>query len=459
MSEQTRYILNETDLPKQWYNINADSPVAPNPVLRPDTLEPVTPDFLSVLFPMELIMQEVSTDRYIDIPEEVREIYKLYRPTPLLRARRLEKALGTPAHIYYKYEGVSPAGSHKPNTAIAQAFYNKKEGTKALTTETGAGQWGSALSMACNMFDLDLEVYMVKVSYEQKPYRRILMETYGAQVFASPTERTNYGRALLEQDPDNPGSLGIAISEAVEVAATSGGAKKYSLGSVLNHVLMHQSVIGEEALKQMDMAGEYPNVVIGCTGGGSNFAGIAYPFLRENLKNGQRTRLLAVEPSASPSFTKGTFTFDYGDTAKMGPVVKMYTLGHGFVPPSIHAGGLRYHGMSPSMSAFVDAGLIDAVAVHQKATFEAAVQFARAEGILPAPESAHAIRAAIDEALDAKEKGEKRVILFNLSGHGHFDLSAYESYLSGKLEDFEYPAEAVTAAMEDLPQVNMETTP
>jgi tryptophan synthase beta chain len=437
----------------------ADSPVPPNPVLRPDTLEPVTPDFLSVLFPMELIMQEVSTDRYIDIPDEVREIYKLYRPTPLLRARRLEKALGTPAHIYYKYEGVSPAGSHKPNTAIPQAFYNKKEGTKALTTETGAGQWGSALAMACNMFDLDLEVYMVKVSYQQKPYRRILMETYGAQVFASPTERTNYGRALLEQDPDNPGSLGIAISEAVEVAATSGGAKKYSLGSVLNHVLMHQSVIGEEALKQMDMAGEYPDVVIGCTGGGSNFAGIAYPFLRENLKNGQRTRLLAVEPSASPSFTKGTFTFDYGDSAKMGPVVKMYTLGHGFVPASIHAGGLRYHGMSPSMSAFVDAGLIDAIAVHQKATFEAAVQFARAEGILPAPESAHAIRGAIDEALDAKEKGEKRVILFNLSGHGHFDLSAYESYLSGQLEDYEYPAEAVTAAMDELPQVNMEMTP
>ena len=456
MSEQTRYILNESDLPKQWYNIMADSPVPPNPVLRPDTLEPVTPDFLSVLFPMELIMQEVSTDRYIDIPDEVREVYKLYRPTPLLRARRLEKALGTPAHIYYKYEGVSPAGSHKPNTAIAQAFYNKKEGTKALTTETGAGQWGSALAMACNMFDLDLEVYMVKVSYQQKPYRRILMETYGAQVFASPTERTNYGRALLEQDPDNPGSLGIAISEAVEVAATSGGTKKYSLGSVLNHVLTHQSVIGEEALKQMDMAGEYPDVVIGCTGGGSNFAGIAYPFLRENLKNGQRTRLLAVEPSASPSFTKGTFTFDYGDSAKMGPVVKMYTLGHGFVPASIHAGGLRYHGMSPSMSAFVDAGLIDAIAVHQKATFEAAVQFARAEGILPAPESAHAIRAAIDEALEAKEKGEKRVILFNLSGHGHFDLSAYEAYLNGQLEDYEYPAEAVTAAMEELPQVKME---
>jgi len=455
MSEQTRFLLNESDLPKFWYNVMADSPVAPNPVLRPDTLEPVTPDFLGVLFPMELIMQEVSTDQHIEIPEEVREIYKLYRPTPLLRARRLEKALGTPAHIYYKYEGVSPAGSHKPNTAIPQAFYNKKEGTKALTTETGAGQWGSALAMACNMFDLDLEVYMVKVSYQQKPYRRILMQTYGAQVFASPTDRTNYGRALLEQDSDNPGSLGIAISEAVEVAATSGGTKKYSLGSVLNHVLMHQTVIGEEALKQMDMADEYPDVVIGCTGGGSNFAGLAYPFLRENLKNGQRTRLLAVEPSASPSLTKGTFTFDYGDTAKMAPVVKMHTLGHGFVPPSIHAGGLRYHGMSPSMSAFVDAGLIDAVAVPQKATFEAAVQFARAEGIVPAPESSHAIRAALDEALDAKAKDEKRVILFNLSGHGNFDMAAYDSYLSDKLEDYDYPAEDVEAAMKELPDVKL----
>jgi len=459
MSEHTRYLLSEDDLPKQWYNVLADSPIPPNPVLRPDTLEPVTPDFLSVLFPMELIMQEVSTERYIDIPEEVREIYKLYRPTPLLRARRLEKALGTPAHIYYKYEGVSPAGSHKPNTAIPQAFYNKAGGTKALTTETGAGQWGSALSMACNMFDLDLEVYMVKVSYQQKPYRRILMETYGAQVFPSPTERTNYGRALLEQDPNNPGSLGIAISEAVEAAATSNGNKKYSLGSVLNHVLMHQTVIGEEALKQMDMAGEYPDVVIGCVGGGSNFAGIAYPFLRENLKNGQRTRLLAVEPSATPSLTKGRFTFDYGDTAKMAPVVKMHTLGHGFVPPTIHAGGLRYHGMAPSISAFVDGGLIDAVSVNQKATFEAAVQFTQTEGILPAPESAHAIRAAIDEALDAKERDERRVILFNLSGHGHFDLAAYESYLSGQLEDFEYPADAVTSAMEKLPQVKAEMTP
>ena len=455
MSKQTRFILNESDLPKFWYNVMADSPVAPNPVLRPDTLEPVTPEFLAVLFPMALIMQEVSSERYIEIPDEVREIYKLYRPTPLMRARRLEKALDTPAHIYYKYEGVSPAGSHKPNTAIPQAFYNKIEGTKALTTETGAGQWGSALAMACNMFDLDLEVYMVKVSYQQKPYRRILMQTYGAQVYASPTDRTNYGRALLEQDPDNPGSLGIAISEAVEVAATSGGKKKYSLGSVLNHVLMHQSVIGEEALKQMGMAGEYPDVVIGCAGGGSNFSGLAYPFLRENLKNGQRARLLAVEPAASPSMTKGTFTFDYGDSAKMAPVVKMYTLGHDFVPPSIHAGGLRYHGMAPSLSAFVDAGLIEAIAVPQKATFDAAVQFARAEGIVPAPESSHAIRAAIDEALDAKSKGEKRIILFNLSGHGHFDLAAYEAYLEGKLEDYEYPADDVKAAMEKLPKVNM----
>ena len=383
---QTRFLLNESDLPKSWYNVMADSPLPPTPVLRPDTLEPVTPDFLSVLFPMELIMQEISTERYIEIPEEVREIYKLYRPTPLIRARRLEKALDTPAHIYYKYEGASPAGSHKPNTAIAQAYYNKKAGTKALTTETGAGQWGSALALACSFFDLDLEVYMVKVSYQQKPYRRIMMETYGSQVFASPTDRTNYGRSVLKADPNSPGSLGIAISEAVEVAATSGGKKKYSLGSVLNHVLMHQTVIGEEALKQMDLADEYPDVVIGCVGGGSNFAGLAYPFLRENLKNGKRARLVAVEPTAAPSLTKGVYAFDYGDTAKMAPVVKMHTLGHGFVPPSIHAGGLRYHGMAPSLSAFFNAGLIDAVAVKQKPTFEAAIQFARTEGIIPAPE-------------------------------------------------------------------------
>ena len=455
MSDQTRFLLNESDLPKFWYNVMADSPLPPTPVLRPDTLEPVTPDFLSVLFPMDLILQEVSNERFIEIPEEVREIYKLYRPTPLHRAHRLEKALGTPAHIYYKYEGASPAGSHKLNTAIPQAFYNKKAGTKALTTETGAGQWGSALALACNFFGLDLEVYMVKVSYQQKPYRRVMMETYGAQVFASPTDRTDNGRAILKQDPNSPGSLGIAISEAVEVAAKSGGKKKYSLGSVLNHVLMHQTVIGEEALKQMDLANEYPDVVIGCVGGGSNFSGLAYPFLRENLKNGKRARLVAIEPTATPSITKGVYAFDYGDTAKTAPVVKMYTLGHGFVPPSIHAGGLRYHGMAPSLSAFCDAGLIEAIAVKQKPTFEAAIQFARTEGIIPAPESAHAIRAAMDEALDAKKKGEKRVILFNLSGHGNFDLGAYESFLNGKLEDYEYPAEAVKAAMADLPKVSM----
>jgi tryptophan synthase beta chain len=454
MSEtQTRFNLSQNDLPKFWYNINADSGIPPAPVLHPGTLEPVTPDFLSVLFPMDLILQEISAERYIEIPEEVREIYKLWRPTPLMRAVRLEKALGTPAHIYYKYEGASPVGSHKPNTAIAQAFYNKIAGTHAMTTETGAGQWGTSLAMACNFFDMDLEVYMVKVSYNQKPYRRIYMETFGAQVFASPTDRTNYGRSLLAADPDNSGSLGIAISEAVEAAAASGGTKKYGLGSVLNHVLLHQTVIGEESLKQMDMAGEYPDVVIGCVGGGSNFSGIAFPFLRENLKNGQRTRLVAVEPTATPSLTKGRYTFDYGDTAKMAPVVKMHTLGHTFMPPGIHAGGLRYHGMAPTLSGLVDAGLVDAIAVKQRATFEAAVQFARSEGIIPAPESSHAVRAAIDEALDAKAKGEKRVILFNLSGHGHFDMVAYEKYLSSNLEDYEYPAEAVAEAMKDLPQV------
>ncbi|MDD5467395.1 MAG: TrpB-like pyridoxal phosphate-dependent enzyme [Anaerolineales bacterium] len=453
MSNQTRFLLNESDLPRFWYNINADSPVAPTPVLNPQTLEPVTPDFLSVLFPMELIMQEISTERYIEIPAEVREIYKLWRPTPLLRARRLEKALGTPAHIYYKYEGVSPAGSHKPNTAIAQAYYNKVSGTKAITTETGAGQWGSALALACSFFDIDLEVFMVKVSYNQKPYRRLMMETFGAQVFASPTDRTQYGRTILTQDPDSPGSLGMAISEAVEVAATSGGVKKYSLGSVLNHVLMHQTVIGEEALKQMDLVGEYPDVVLGCVGGGSNFAGIAYPFLRENLVDGRKTRLVAVEPTATPSLTRGTYTFDYGDSARMAPVVKMHTLGHSFVPAPIHAGGLRYHGMAPSLCALYNAGHIQAVAVPQLATFAAGVQFARCEGIIPAPESAHAIWAAIDEALEAKRLGEKRVILFNLSGHGNFDMASYEAYFSGKLQDYEYPEADIQKAMLSLPKV------
>jgi tryptophan synthase beta chain len=455
MSDNTRYHLQENDIPRFWYNINADMPVPPTPVLNPQTMEPITPDFLSVLFPMELILQEVSQERYIEIPDEVREIYKLYRPTPLVRARRLEKALGTPAHIYYKNESVSPAGSHKFNTAVPQAFYNKAAGTQALTTETGAGQWGSALAMSCSFFDLDLEVYMVAVSYRQKPYRRILIETYGAQVFSSPTDRTQYGRGLREIDPDSCGSLGIAISEAVEAAATSGGRKKYSLGSVLNHVLTHQTVIGEEALKQMDMAGEYPDVVIGCVGGGSNFSGLAFPFVREKIREGRGTRLVAVEPTATPSLTRGVYTFDYGDTAQMAPIVKMHTLGHDFLPPPIHAGGLRYHGMAPALCALFDAGYIDAVAVPQLATFEAAIQFARSEGILPAPESAHAIRAAIDEALDAKAKGEKRVILFNLSGHGHFDLSSYESYLSGYLQDYEYPSEAIAAAMERLPKIEV----
>jgi tryptophan synthase beta chain len=453
MTTQIRFSLHETDIPKYWYNINADSPVSPEPVLHPQTLEPVTPDFLSVLFPMELIHQEISTERYIEIPTEVRDLYKLWRPTPLIRAMRLEKFLGTPAHIYFKYEGTSPVGSHKANTAIAQAFYNKTSGTKALTTETGAGQWGSALAMACSFFDLNLEIYMVKVSYNQKPYRRYLMETYGAHVYASPTERTEYGKSIIQDDPENPGSLGIAISEAVEVAAKSGGVKKYSLGSVLNHVLLHQTVIGQEAIKQMDLAGEYPDVVIGCVGGGSNFAGIAYPFLHENLTNARQTRLLAVEPNATPSLTRGKYTFDYGDTAKMAPVVKMHTLGHNFVPPPIHAGGLRYHGMAPSICSLYDAGYLQAIAVPQLATFQAAIQFAQTEGIVPAPESAHAIRAAIDEALDAKMKGDSRVILFNLSGHGDYDMGAYQAYLSGQLEDYEYPEEAIRISLENLPKV------
>ena len=456
MSTQTRFILSESDLPRHWYNINADLPFPPTPVLHPQTKQPVTPDFLGVLFPMELILQEISTERYIQIPEEIRDVYKLYRPTPLLRARRLERALGTPAHIYYKYEGASPVGSHKPNTAIAQAFYNKAAGSKALTTETGAGQWGSALAMAGSFFEIAVEVYMVKVSYNQKPYRRIMMETYGAQVYASPTDRTQTGRAILADDPDSPGSLGIAISEAVEAAATSDGQKKYSLGSVLNHVLMHQTIIGEEALKQMELADEYPDVVIGCVGGGSNFAGIAYPFLRRNLQDGARTRILAVEPSATPSLTRGVYTFDYGDSARMAPIVKMHTLGHTFMPAPIHAGGLRYHGMAPSLSALVDAGYIEAIAVPQLATFEAAVLFGRTEGIIPAPESAHAIRSAIDEALDAKEKGDARVILFNLSGHGNFDMAAYEAYLRGDLIDYDYPEKAVQEAMSHLPVIQLE---
>ncbi len=450
---ETKYLLNESDLPKSWYNINADIPVAPHPILHPQTLEPVTTDFLAQIFPNSLIEQEISTDRYISIPEEVREIYKLWRPTPLIRARKLEKALNTPAHIYFKNEGVSPTGSHKPNTAVPQAYYNKVEGIKSLTTETGAGQWGSALSMAGSFFDLNIEVYMVRVSYDHKPYRRLMMEAFGGHVYSSPTNRTEYGRSVLVQDPDTPGSLGMAISEAVEAAVTSRGEKKYSLGSVLNHVLTHQSVIGEEALKQMDLAGEYPDVVIGCVGGGSNFGGIAYPFLRENLLNGQQTRLVAVEPAATPSLTKGLYAFDYGDTACLAPVLKMYTLGHDFVPAPLHAGGLRYHGMAASISALYDEGYIEAIAVPQLGTFEAALTFARTEGIIPAPESAHAIKAAIDEALEAKEQGEERVIVFNLSGHGYFDMTAYQEYMNGGLENYQQPQEAIDMALKNLPVV------
>ncbi|HEX6313264.1 MAG TPA: TrpB-like pyridoxal phosphate-dependent enzyme [Gemmatimonadaceae bacterium] len=453
MSEQHTYQLDEKEIPKAWYNINADLPVPPQPVLHPGTMEPVTPDFLGVLFPMSLILQEISTERYVEIPEPVREVYKLWRPTPLMRALRLEKALGTPAHIYYKYEGVSPVGSHKPNTAVAQAFFNKDAGTKALVTETGAGQWGSALAMACNFFDMDLEVFMVKISHQQKPYRRIIMENFDATVYASPTDRTHAGRAALETDPETPGSLGIAISEAVETAATSGGAKRYALGSVLGHVLMHQTVIGLEALKQMELAGEYPDFVIGCAGGGSNFAGFAYPFLHQNLTAGKKSRIIAVEPASCPSLTRGQYAFDWGDTAASAPIVKMHTLGHTFIPPGIHAGGLRYHGMAPSVSALVDHGDIEARAVKQLETFAAAVEFSRAEGIIPAPESAHAIRVAIDEAIKCRESGEKKVIAFNLSGHGHFDMMAYEAYHRGQLQDYEYPQEAIAEAMTHLPQV------
>jgi len=453
MSEQVKYLLNESDIPKQWYNIVADSPIPLTPVLNPQTKELITPEFLGVLFPKSLIMQEVSTDRYIDIPQEVRDIYRLWRPTPLVRARRLEKLLDTPAHIYYKNEGASISGSHKCNTAVAQAYYNKIDGTHALTTETGAGQWGSALAMAGSFFDLSVEVYMVNVSYYQKPYRRIIMQTFGAEIYPSPTDRTDYGKALLAENPQMDGSLGIAISEAVEMAVKSGGKKKYALGSVLNHVLLHQTVIGQECLKQMDMADEYPDVVIGCVGGGSNFSGIALPFLRENLISGKTTRLVAVEPEATPSFTQGLYAFDYGDTAMTAPIVKMCTLGHDFIPAPIHAGGLRYHGMAPLLSGLYKGGLIDAVCVPQLGTFEAAIQFASTEGIIPAPESAHAIRAVIDEALDAREKGEERVILFNLSGHGLLDLSAYDAYLSGELIDDKLHVDK-NEIKKSLPQVN-----
>jgi tryptophan synthase beta chain len=450
-----KYFLPEQELTTHWYNILPDIVATggpPPPPLHPGTLQPIGPEDLAPLFPMSLIAQEVSQDRFIEIPEAIREVYKLWRPSPVMRAHRLEQALGTRAHIYYKYEGVSPAGSHKPNTAVAQAYYNKLEGTRRLTTETGAGQWGSALSLACQMFDLELKVYMVRVSYEQKPYRRIMMETWGGKVVPSPSPDTEAGRRMLADDPDSPGSLGMAISEAVEDAASREDTK-YSLGSVLNHVLMHQTVVGEEALKQMALAGEYPDVVVGCVGGGSNFAGLAFPFLRERLMQGKQTRFLAAEPEACPTLTKGEYVYDFGDTAGMTPLVKMYTLGHTFVPPGIHAGGLRYHGMAPLICELHARGHIEAQAYPQTRVFEAAIQFARTEGIIPAPESAHAIRAAIEEAQAADAAGEDRVILFNLSGHGHFDLAAYDQYLSGKLEDYAYPEEMVRAAMQSIPKV------
>jgi tryptophan synthase beta chain len=452
MTRRTKFTLDEDRIPRSWYNIAADLPVPPQPYLHPATLEPLGPDDLAPLFPMALIGQEVSADREIEIPEPVREAYALYRPSPLYRAHRLEAALDTPAHIYYKYEGVSAAGSHKPNTALAQAYYNKEQGVTRLATETGAGQWGSALAFAGAYFGLEVKVYMVRASYDQKPYRRILMETYGAEVVASPSPTTNYGRSVLAATPDSPGSLGMAISEAVEDAATRDDTK-YSLGSVLNHVLLHQTVIGQEAIEQMGMAGESPDIVIGCTGGGSNFAGMAFPFLGRNFRDGAKHRIIAVEPEAAPSLTRGIYAYDFGDTAKMAPVAKMFTLGHDFIPEPIHAGGLRYHGMSPLVSLLKEHGYIEARSVHQRASFAAGVQFARAEGILPAPEPTHAIKVAIDEALSAKEAGEARVILFNLCGHGHFDLSAYERYLNGSLEDFEYPAERVEAALKSLPKV------
>jgi tryptophan synthase beta chain len=449
---QTKFVLDEARIPRSWYNIAADLPVAPSPYLHPGTLGPIGPEDLAPLFPMALIGQEVSTEREIEIPEPVRDAYRLYRPSPLYRAHRLERVLDTPAHIYYKYEGGSPAGSHKPNTAIAQAFYNKEQGVKRLATETGAGQWGSALAFAGALFGLEVKVYMVRASYDQKPYRRILMETYGAEVVASPSLTTNYGRSVLAQTPDSPGSLGMAISEAVEDAATRDDTK-YALGSVLNHVLLHQTVIGQEAMEQMEMAGESPDIIIGCTGGGSNFAGLTFPFLGRNFRGGAKHRVIAVEPEAAPSMTRGVYAYDFGDTAKMAPVAKMFTLGHDFMPEPIHAGGLRYHGMSPLVSLLKENGYIEARAVHQRSTFEAGVMFARAEGILPAPEPTHAIKVAIDEALAAKQAGESKVILFNLCGHGHFDLSAYERYLNGSLEDFEYPLERVQAALARLPQV------
>lgn len=450
--DTVKYLLPEDRIPSVWYNIQADLPTPAPPVLHPGTGQPISPDDLAPLFPMALIMQEVSTERAIEIPEEVQAIYRQWRPTPLCRARRLEKALDTPAHIYYKNEGVSPAGSHKPNTAIAQAYYNKAAGIKRLSTETGAGQWGSALAMACAFFGMECKVFMVRVSYNQKPYRRGLIEAYGASVTASPSSETNAGRAILAEHPDSTGSLGIAISEAVEVAAMDPNTN-YSLGSVLNHVMLHQTVIGLEALEQMELAGEYPDVLIGCIGGGSNFAGLTFPFIGRKLRGEAGVRVVAVEPAACPSVTRGHYAYDFGDTAHLTPMVKMHTLGSTFVPAGIHAGGLRYHGMAPLVSHLTRLGQIEAIAADQLDTFAAGVQFARAEGILPAPEATHAIHGAIKEALRCKQEGKSEVILFNLSGHGHFDMQAYIDYAAGKLQNYEYPAEEIAMALAGLPVV------
>ncbi len=451
--ERSMFFLEQKDMPTSWYNIQADLPEPLPPGYNPITKEPLTPDFLAVLFPMELIKQEVSTERWIEIPEEVQEVYRTYRPTVLHRAYRLEKALDTPAKIFYKYEGTSQAGSHKPNTAIAQAYYNKKEGIKRIATETGAGQWGSALAMGCAFFDIELKVYMVRISFDQKPYRRILMETWGANCIPSPSQDTKAGRDMLEKWPDCPGSLGLAISEAVEDAVTRDDTH-YSIGSCLNHVLLHQTIIGEETRKQMEMADAYPDIIVGCVGGGSNFAGQFLPWIRDKI-SGEKPdlRIVCVEPQSCPTMTRGIYAYDYGDAVGMGPIVKMHTLGHGFIPPPVHAGGLRYHGMSPIVSKLYDLGLIEATSAHQTATFEAGVKFARTEGIITGPEPCHDLKIAIDEALKCKESGEAKTILIAHSGHGHFDLAAYDAYNSGKLKDFALPEDEIKKAQSELPEI------
>jgi len=453
MSDTTKYLLDESRMPRFWYNIQADLPRALPPVLHPGTRKPVGPADLEPLFPMAVIQQEVSIEREIEIPEPVREVYRLWRPSPLYRARRLEQALGTPAKIFYKYEGVSPAGSHKPNTAIAQAFYNREQGVKKLTTETGAGQWGTALSFAGQIFGLDVTVFQVRVSYDQKPYRRAVMETYGARCLPSPSNETEYGRSVLAKRPDHPGSLGIAISEAVEIAARNPDTK-YALGSVLNHVLLHQTVVGLEAMEQLEMADVYPDVVVGCTGGGSNFGGIAFPFIGAGLRGGRKPRIVAVEPSACPSLTRGKYAYDFGDTGHMTPLAKMHTLGSSFTPPGFHAGGLRYHGMAPLVSHVKELGLIEARAYKQTECFAAGVLFARSEGIVPAPEANHAVQGAIEEALRCKREGKPEVILFNLCGHGHFDMAAYSDYFANKLQDLSYSEEELAMALAGLPSVS-----